>query len=342
MCAVDVWWAPGGAESRPVGVRFDSKDTPGHSRIGAFGRLALPACRALPCCGGEQRRGIVFCTSCVLHLLLVLVTYTIRLCSNCTNRLSLDSHAMDAPPLPTSTRAGATPDAPPAASAAAGATSAAPRRPSSPSKAAPAAAAATPPLTPLASGPAISYPLPRELDLANTNILITGGTSGVGLEAAKVGGELRRLGCCVALAACCTSRPLAGPSGRHPALLVWAGSLVSAGASLQHRPWLVRSLTRPTCRWAMPGPYADAVRQKRPPLPAGGRLCQRAAVRLEGGSGNGGRRQSSSCWETACNGGCATAALAPAPAGRCAACRRLCPKRKWTSSSATLPHSSEP
>jgi NADP-dependent 3-hydroxy acid dehydrogenase YdfG len=33
----------------------------------------------------------------------------------------------------------------------------------------------------------VSYPLPREVDLSNTNIIITGGTSGVGLEAAKVG-----------------------------------------------------------------------------------------------------------------------------------------------------------
>jgi hypothetical protein len=46
--------------------------------------------------------------------------------------------------------------------------------------------ASPPTVTPLASGPTIDYPLPRSLDLANTNIVITGGTSGIGLEAAKV------------------------------------------------------------------------------------------------------------------------------------------------------------
>lgn len=39
---------------------------------------------------------------------------------------------------------------------------------------------------PLASGPTVGWPLGRGVDLAGTNILLTGGTSGVGLEAAKV------------------------------------------------------------------------------------------------------------------------------------------------------------
>ena len=43
---------------------------------------------------------------------------------------------------------------------------------------------------PLASGPTLSYPLPLNLDLAHLHVIITGGTSGIGLEAAKVG-----LGC---------------------------------------------------------------------------------------------------------------------------------------------------
>ncbi|KAI3431715.1 hypothetical protein D9Q98_004759 [Chlorella vulgaris] len=37
----------------------------------------------------------------------------------------------------------------------------------------------------LAYGPSRTYPLPKELNLQNTNIVLTGGTSGLGLEAAK-------------------------------------------------------------------------------------------------------------------------------------------------------------
>ena len=40
---------------------------------------------------------------------------------------------------------------------------------------------------PLASGPTLSYPLPKNLDLAHLHVVITGGTSGIGLEAATGG-----------------------------------------------------------------------------------------------------------------------------------------------------------
>ena len=39
----------------------------------------------------------------------------------------------------------------------------------------------------LASEPALHSPLPQSLDLAQMNVIITGSTSGIGLEAAKVG-----------------------------------------------------------------------------------------------------------------------------------------------------------
>lgn len=42
----------------------------------------------------------------------------------------------------------------------------------------------------LVYGPSRTYPLPKELNLQNTNIVLTGGTSGLGLEAAKVRGQL--------------------------------------------------------------------------------------------------------------------------------------------------------
>lgn len=41
----------------------------------------------------------------------------------------------------------------------------------------------------LASGPTTSYPLSPGLDLSNLTVVLTGGTSGLGLEAAKVQGR---------------------------------------------------------------------------------------------------------------------------------------------------------
>lgn len=47
-------------------------------------------------------------------------------------------------------------------------------------------AAATEAAAPLASGPKFTFALPAGLDLAHLHVVLTGGTSGIGLEAAKV------------------------------------------------------------------------------------------------------------------------------------------------------------
>ncbi|PRW33149.1 WW domain-containing oxidoreductase isoform X1 [Chlorella sorokiniana] len=92
------------------------------------------------------------------------------------------------------------PKAPPAAAAAAaGPSAASPRRTPAPTSSLqqPSSSAHTPhgPATvsaaaeaaaPLASGPTYTFPLPAGLDLTHLHIVLTGGTSGVGLEAAKV------------------------------------------------------------------------------------------------------------------------------------------------------------
>lgn len=93
------------------------------------------------------------------------------------------------------------PRAPPAAAAAAGPSAASPGRTqaaSTSSQQQPPSSAHTPhgPATvaaaaeaaaPLASGPTFTFPLPAGLDLAHLHVVLTGGTSGIGLEAAKVG-----------------------------------------------------------------------------------------------------------------------------------------------------------
>lgn len=110
----------------------------------------------------------------------------------------------------------------------------------------------------LASGPTISYPLPAGLDLSQLTVVLTGGTSGLGLEAAKVGGEGMTRGWSLAMAGMAYSKSACPPP---------------APARAQGPP-----PTYPGSR------HADAVCQGCPRAAAGGQHGQGAAVRAARGA----------------------------------------------------------
>lgn len=137
-------------------------------------------------------------------------------------------------------------------------------------------AAAAEAAAPLASGPTVTCPLPAGLDLAHMHIVLSGGTSGVGLEAAKasLGSAVFAVSLRAAGAAAAWGTGGGGAAGGACPLnfLLPGGPTVPAQrfAAEHASKRLVTTLTA-NCN-------AGAVRQECARLPAWGRSGQGAAV----------------------------------------------------------------